>query len=154
MIIVSTIRFDNVHRNAECLRKAVPYTAPSPLADFDATLGVGDRLGIASAGHIRLFKKLDDETVRKGSYTFAPVFAQQSVREITLCDRTYEDVLDSASWAVFQENFRKPWGAASILATEAYRQWHTIGENHKHRVENHRFGQKNDTLPLFGQRAP
>jgi hypothetical protein len=99
------------HKNAERLRKALPYTAPSPLADIDATFGVGDRLGIASVGHIRLFKKLDDAAVRKGTYTFAPVFAQQSVREITLCDRTYEDVLDSASWAVFQENFRKPWGA-------------------------------------------
>jgi len=99
------------HKNAERLRKALPYTAPSPLADIDATFGVGDRLGIASVGHIRLFKKLDDEAVKTGSFTFAPVFAQQSVREITLCDRTYEDVLDSASWAVFQENFRKPWGA-------------------------------------------
>ncbi len=97
------------HKNAERLRETLPYTAPSPLADIDATFGVGDRLGIASVGHIRLFKKLD--AARKGTFTFAPVFAQQSVREITLCDRTYEDVLDSASWAVFQENFRKPWGA-------------------------------------------
>ena len=99
------------HKNAERLRRILPYTAPSPLADIDVTVGVGDRLGIASAGHVRLFKKLDDEAVKLGSFTFAPVLAQQSVREITLCDRTYEDVLDCASWAVFQENFKKPWGA-------------------------------------------
>jgi hypothetical protein len=99
------------HRNADCLRRVLPYTAPSPLADIDVTFGVGDRLGIATAGHIRLFKTLDEEAVKLGSFTFAPVFAQQSVREITLCGRTYEDVLDSATWAVFQENYRKPWGA-------------------------------------------
>ena len=89
------------HTNAEVLRKVFSFTAPVSLSDKDATFGVGDRLGVASVGHIRLFDK-------KGSF---PVLAQQSVRELELTDRTYEDVLDCASWAVFQEGYKKPWGA-------------------------------------------
>lgn len=89
------------HYNAEILRKVLPFTAPSPLGDQDVTFGVGDRLGVASPGHIRLFKK----------YRAAPVLAQQSARELDLTDRSYKDVLDSASWAVFQEGYTSPWGA-------------------------------------------
>lgn len=89
------------HDNAEILRKVLPFTAPSPLGDQDVTFGVGDRLGVASPGHIRLFKK----------YRAAPVLAQQSARELDLTDRKFEDVLDSASWAVFQEGYTSPWGA-------------------------------------------
>jgi hypothetical protein len=99
------------HKNAEILRSALPYTAPSSLKDMDVTFGVGDRLGIATGGHIRLFNMLNDKTLKKRDASWAPVFAQQSVREITLTDRTYEDVLDSATWAVFQEAFVRPWGA-------------------------------------------
>ncbi len=89
------------HKNAVNLRKVFPYTAPSPLSDRDVTFGVGDRLGIASPGHLRLFK----------GYKANPILAQQSVRELTLTGRNYEDVLDSASWAVFQERYEEPWGA-------------------------------------------
>lgn len=89
------------HHNAEILRKVLPFTAPSPLGDQDVTFGVGDRLGVASPGHIRIFKK----------YRAAPVLAQQSARELDLTDRSYKDVLDSASWAVFQEGYTFPWGA-------------------------------------------
>jgi len=89
------------HYNGEILRKILPFTAPSPLGDQDITFGVGDRLGVASPGHIRLFKK----------YRAAPVLAQQSARELDLTNRKFEDVLDSASWAVFQEGYTSPWGA-------------------------------------------
>ena len=89
------------HTNAQLLRKVLPFTAPSPLADKDVTFGLGDRLGIASPGHIRLFEN-------KKAY---PVLAQQSVRELDLTARTYEEVLDAATWAVFQEGYDKPWGA-------------------------------------------
>ncbi len=87
--------------NADTLRRCLPFTRPSPLRDRDVTFGVGDRLGIASPGHIRLFKK----------YKAAPVLAQQSVRELDLTGRSYEDVLDAASWAVLQEGYNSPWGA-------------------------------------------
>ncbi len=89
------------HKNALNLRKLLPYTAPSPLHDKNITFGVGDRLGIANPGHLRLFKEYDAN----------PVLAQQSVRELNLTGRNYEDVLDSASWAVFLERYEEPWGA-------------------------------------------
>ena len=89
------------HTNADSLRRTFPFTAPSPLKDVSVSFGVGDRLGIAGPGHIRVFKK----------YKANPVLAQQSVRELTLTGRTYQDVLDASTWAVFQEGYEEPWGA-------------------------------------------
>ncbi|MBN1837812.1 MAG: hypothetical protein JW820_18290 [Spirochaetales bacterium] len=89
------------HRNAQALRQALPFTAPSPLAEQAVTIGVGDRLGVAGPGHLRLF-------ARRAA---APVLAQQSVRELELTGRSYEEVLDASTWAVFQEGFERPWGA-------------------------------------------
>jgi hypothetical protein len=89
------------HKNAEVLRKIFPFTAPSPVLRKDRSFGTGDRLGIAVPGHIRVFEKYD-------AY---PVFAQQSIRELNLTNRTYEDVLDAVSFAVFREGFKKEWGA-------------------------------------------
>lgn len=96
------------HANAERLRRIFPHAAPSPLARKAGiagapgiTFGVGDRLGLAGPGHIHAFRR----------YSASPVLAQQSVRELTLTNRTFEDVLDSSTWAVFQEGMREPWGA-------------------------------------------
>ena len=87
--------------NAEIIRKSFKFTNPVALSDKDVTFGLGDRLGCASPGHIRLFKN-------KNAY---PVLAQQSVRELDLTKRNYQDVFDSACWAVFQEGYEEPWGA-------------------------------------------
>ncbi|MDL2228817.1 tagaturonate epimerase family protein [Treponema sp. OttesenSCG-928-L16] len=89
------------HENAELLRRLFPFTAPSRVLRKDRSFGVGDRLGIASPGHIQVFKKYD-------AY---PVLAQQSIRELNFTNRTYEDVLDAVSFAVFRENFTKGFGA-------------------------------------------
>jgi hypothetical protein len=89
------------HENAEALRKLFPFTAPGRVLGKDRSFGLGDRLGIATPGHIKLFEKYD-------AY---PVFAQQSIRELNLTGRTYGDVLDAATFAVFRENFQKTWGA-------------------------------------------
>jgi hypothetical protein len=89
------------HRNARLLRKYFPFAAPSPVLRKDRSFGLGDRLGIASYGHIKLFEQYD-------AY---PVFAQQSIRELTLTGRTYENVLDTATFAVFREGYKRPWGA-------------------------------------------
>jgi hypothetical protein len=89
------------HKNALALRKLFPHTAPSQILRKDRSFGVGDRLGIAALGHIRIFEQYD-------AY---PVFAQQSIRELNLTCRTYEDVLDAVSFAVFREGYRKGWGA-------------------------------------------
>jgi hypothetical protein len=89
------------HANAVRLRELLPFTAPSSLAQRDITFGTGDRLGLAGPGHLRVFR----------TWRASPVLAQQSVRELTLTNRTYEEVLDSSTWAVFREGFRDGWGA-------------------------------------------
>ena len=89
------------HENAQVLRKVFPFTAPVSVLKQKRSVGVGDRLGIATPGHIRVFEKYD-------AY---PVFAQQSIRELNLTNRNFENVLDCASWAVFREDFRRGFGA-------------------------------------------
>ena len=89
------------HENACALRERFPFAAPSSVLTKERTLGVGDRLGIAGRGHIRTFSKFD-------AY---PVLAQQSIRELTLTERTFENVLDCASYSVFREGFKRGFGA-------------------------------------------
>lgn len=89
------------HANAEIIRKLFPFTAPIRILNKDRTVGVGDRLGIAGPGHIRVFQE----------YDVYPVFAQQSIRELNLTQRTYKDVLDSTTFSVFREGYTKGFGA-------------------------------------------
>jgi len=83
------------------LRQRFPFTAPVRVLGRPRTMGVGDRLGIAAPGHIRVFTQYDT----------TPVFAQQSIRELTLTNRTYEDVLACATFAVFREHYTGGFGA-------------------------------------------
>jgi hypothetical protein len=89
------------HENALVLRSLFPFTSPVMGLKKNVSFGLGDRLGIATAGHIDLFKENDA----------FPFFAQQSIRELNLTNRTYEDVLDSVSFAVFREGYKKGFGA-------------------------------------------
>lgn len=89
------------HENAVVLRRLFPFTAPTTVLQKERSFGVGDRLGIATTGHIQVFKE----------YDAFPVFAQQSIRELTLTNRRYEDVLDVVTFAVFKEDFQKGFGA-------------------------------------------
>jgi len=95
------LRADLNHENACVLRKIFPFTAPVRGLRKNTSFGLGDRLGIATSGHLRLFEKND----------VFPVFAQQSVRELNLTNRTYEEVLDAVSFAVYREGFKKGFGA-------------------------------------------
>lgn len=90
------------HENAVALRRAFPFTAPQRVLTRDRTMGVGDRLGICTPGHIRAFRKHPGLT---------PVFAQQSIRELNLTNRSFDHVLDCASFAVYREGFRTGFGA-------------------------------------------
>lgn len=90
------------HRNADAMRKLYPFTAPARVLERDKTMGVGDRLGIAGDGHIAVFKKYAEIT---------PVLSQQSIRELNLTNRTFSDVIDAASFAVFRNNFTTGFGA-------------------------------------------
>jgi len=99
------------HKNAEALRKWFAFTRPVPLGRSGLSLGLGDRLGMASPGHLRLLA--EERNIR-------PVLAQQSMRELTLTERTFADVIDSASWSVFQEGYTFGFGAdGDHLKTDA-----------------------------------
>ena len=89
------------HEAAVILREEFPFTAPCSVLKKDRSVGVGDRLGIATPGHLRVFEEYD-------AY---PVLAQQSIRELNLTNRTFDDVLDSATFAVYRENFTRGFGA-------------------------------------------
>lgn len=87
--------------NAAKLRAYFPWTAPVPVLRRKRSFGCGDRLGCATSAHAELFKRFDA----------APVFAQQSVRELTLTHRTFQSVIDDASFQVFQANYQGGFGA-------------------------------------------
>lgn len=87
--------------NTECLMNLFPYTKPISLREHPMTLGTGDRLGMATPGHIRAIQK----------FHVHPVLAQQSVRENTQTGRDFSTVIRDAAWAVFQENYRTGYGA-------------------------------------------
>ena len=65
------------------------------------SFGFGDRLGLATPGHIVAIK----------GTKFAPIFAQQSVRENARTGRTPQQVLDDAKRAVDVAKWDTPWGA-------------------------------------------
>jgi hypothetical protein len=92
---------DISNENCDSLRRLFIYMNPTNHHGIDITIGLGDRLGLASPGHIRLIKDKD----------VFPVLAQQSIRELNLTGRTYKDVLAAAAWAVFQEGYTKGFGA-------------------------------------------
>jgi hypothetical protein len=89
------------HGNAVALRTLLPWTAPVSLRDRQTTIGCGDRLGRATPGHIRAVRQ----------FPAAPVLAQQSMRELTLTRRTYENVVDDVTFLVLQEGYRDGYGA-------------------------------------------
>ncbi|NLG72775.1 MAG: hypothetical protein GX495_12145 [Chloroflexi bacterium] len=92
--------------NAAILRRIFPWLNPAPLEPAGMpSFGFGDRLGLATPGHIQALRAAGSSPV------IAPVFAQQSVRENTRTGRTPQQVLDEAMWGVFQEGWHSPWGA-------------------------------------------
>jgi len=97
-------------RSAGRLRRALPHLAARPLG-LARSAGFGDRLGLATPGHVR--------SVRK--FRMAPIFAQQSVRENERTGRSPQEVLDDAMWGVFEEGWTADWGAdADHLKTVAH----------------------------------
>lgn len=89
-------------RNAAALRQYLPWLRPQPLG-LRTSVGLGDRLGLATPGHI--------QAIRAAGGNIAPVFAQQSIREMSRTQRTPQQVMDDATWGVFAEGWRQPWGA-------------------------------------------
>lgn len=88
--------------NASSLCKKLPWLRPQPLGT-KTSAGCGDRLGLATPGHIRALRQVGGG--------LAPILAQQSMRENVRTGRSPQQVMDDAMWGVFQENWRLPWGA-------------------------------------------
>ena len=88
------------HANALALRTHLPFLAPQCIG-LATSVGLGDRLGLATPGHIRAVR---DSGLR-------PFLAQQSIREMTRTGRSPEQVLDDATWGAFQEGFRDGFGS-------------------------------------------
>jgi hypothetical protein len=72
----------------------------TPLS-LSPSFGFGDRLGLATPGHIAAVR----------GTKFAPIFAQQSVRENARTGRTPQQVIDDARRAVDAAGWDTPWGA-------------------------------------------
>lgn len=73
---------------------------PVPLG-LRKSFGFGDRLGLATPGHFAAARKFD----------FAPIFAQQSIREMERTQRTPQEVMQAAVSALTKLGYDKPWGA-------------------------------------------
>ncbi len=88
--------------NARSLRSHLTWLQPSPLG-LSTSAGLGDRLGLATPGHVR--------AVRKVGGNIAPIFVQQSIRENSRTGRNPQQVLDDATWGMFQEGWQERSGA-------------------------------------------
>jgi tagaturonate epimerase len=98
-------------QNAAALRSHFDWLRPS-LLGLRTSAGMGDRIGLATPGHVR--------AVRLTGGKIAPIFAQQSIREMTRTGRTPQQVMDDAAWGIFQEGWQGGFGAdADHLKTPA-----------------------------------
>jgi len=87
--------------NAAALRHYFPWCAPKSLRNERTTIGCGDRLGLASRGHIAAARR----------FKVSPVLAQQSIRELALTGRTFRQVVDDAVFMVFESDYQSGYGA-------------------------------------------
>jgi hypothetical protein len=84
---------------------------PSPLG-LAASFGFGDRTGLATPGHIA--------ALRQAGKSIKPMFAQQSIREMTRTNRTPTQVMADAMNAMEKANYTTQHGAdADHLKTPA-----------------------------------
>ncbi|HEX6709198.1 MAG TPA: tagaturonate epimerase family protein [Rubrobacter sp.] len=88
--------------NLDALRALLPWLRPRPLGTRTSA-GFGDRLGLATPGHVR--------ALRAAGGGLAPIFAQQSIREMERTGRSPREVMDEATWGVFAEGWRDGFGA-------------------------------------------
>ena len=87
--------------NAAALRRHFPWCAPKSLRKVRTTVGCGDRLGLASYGHVLAAKQ----------YQLNPVLAQQSMRELSMTNRTFRQVVDDTVFLVFCADYQEGYGA-------------------------------------------
>ncbi len=82
---------------------------------LEPSFGFGDRLGLATPGHLEALKREGGT----GAGSIKPIFAQQSIREMTRTKRTPKQVMAAAAKALKAEKYTDVWGAdADHLKTE------------------------------------
>ncbi len=87
--------------NAQALMHYFPYLKPSSIPEQSLSFGFGDRLGRATLGHLKAVMQFE----------VFPVLAQQSMRELSLTNRTYDDVLSSAVFDVLKAGYMDGFAA-------------------------------------------
>ena len=98
------------HANARALRATLDWLTPKPIG-LATSAGTGDRIGLATPGHVHAFNAVGG---------IVPIFAQQSIREMTRTGRSPDDVMTDATFGTFQAGWRKLLGAdADHLKTPA-----------------------------------
>jgi len=107
--VLEAKRCPSSQANSKALRDNFEFTRPQ-LLGLKKSFGFGDRLGLATPGHILAVQGSD----------VTPILAQQSIREMTRTQRSAQEVMDDACWGVFQAGFDKPFGSdADHLKNEA-----------------------------------
>lgn len=97
-------------KNARLLRERLTWLRPT-VQGLRTGIGLGDRLGLATPGHLRAVREVKGQLV--------PFVAQQSIREMNRTSRTPQEVLDGAMWGVFAEGWHSGFGAdADHLKTQ------------------------------------
>ncbi len=85
---------------ADVLRQELPFLKPT-LIGLAPSLGLGDRLGIATPGHARALMGTG----------LAPFFCQQSIREMARTGRTPQQVQATASLGALEAGWRGGFGS-------------------------------------------
>jgi hypothetical protein len=88
--------------SAAAVRELLPHLRPRAVGSA-SSFGFGDRIGLATPGHIR--------SLRSTGSTLAPVLAQQSARELERTGRSFGDVLDAATWGALETGWTSGYGA-------------------------------------------
>ena len=88
-------------KKVQILHELFPYTKPYRLPPVGISIGLGDRFGLSIPGHTRAIK---------GKPVYS-VFAQQSIRELNLTNRTFMDVVSAATYGVFEVGYKGGYAA-------------------------------------------
>jgi hypothetical protein len=81
----------------------MPLREQFTILGLQPSFGFGDRTGLATPGHI--------EAMKRAGAGMAPIFAQQSIREMARTGRTPRDVVDAAVKGMQQCGWKSPSGA-------------------------------------------
>src|SRR5690606_32238313 len=105
-------RFPLNATTAAAVRDLLPNLHPVPLGKATSA-GFGDRLGMATPGHVEALRRAE------AADKVAPIFAQQSIREMTRTRRTAQQVMDDATFGAFEAGWDRIVGAdADHLKTD------------------------------------